>query len=177
MPINDSNDPIAIPITGELDLHTFRPGDVTRLLDSYFAECAARRIHRVRVVHGKGTGALRNTVHAHLRRSTEVIEFVLGDETSGGWGGHMGYPAENRFKLEVRGTAAATRFCSELPSHLINACNGLSNPRRRMQFVEIEHDPGSRGTSYARRPLPAAADGRRVQSWMELVVLNRAHKQ
>jgi len=78
--------PIAIPITGELDLHTFRPGEVTRLLDDYFAACQQRGIHRVRVVHGKGTGTLRETVHAHLRRSPGVAGFAQGDETSGGWG-------------------------------------------------------------------------------------------
>lgn len=78
--------PVAIPITGELDLHTFRPGEVTRLLDDYFAECQKRGIWRVRVIHGKGTGTLRETVHAHLRRSPHVAGFILGDETSGGWG-------------------------------------------------------------------------------------------
>ena len=86
MPADDASEPVAIPITGELDLHTFRPGDVTRLLDDYFAECRKRGIRRVRVVHGKGTGALRETVHAQLRRSPHVLGFALGDETSGGWG-------------------------------------------------------------------------------------------
>ena len=80
------NEPVALPITGELDLHTFRPREVTRLLDDYFAECAKRGIRRVRVIHGKGTGTLRATVHAHLRRSPGVAGFVQGDETSGGWG-------------------------------------------------------------------------------------------
>ena len=83
---DDPNEPIALPITGELDLHAFRPGEVTNLLDDYFAECRQRRIHRVRVVHGKGTGTLRTTVHAHLRRSPAVVSYGPGDETSGGWG-------------------------------------------------------------------------------------------
>lgn len=82
----DQNEPITLPITGELDLHTFRPAEVTALLDDYFAECRQRRIHRVRVVHGKGTGTLRATVHAHLRRSRAVRGFTQGDELSGGWG-------------------------------------------------------------------------------------------
>lgn len=81
-----SNQPVALPITGELDLHTFRPSEVTDLLDHYFAECRQRRIHRVRVVHGKGTGTLRAVVQAHLRRSRAVAGFAQGDECSGGWG-------------------------------------------------------------------------------------------
>ena len=84
-PVSDSA-PIRIPITGELDLHTFRPADIPSLLDDYFAECRKRRILQVRVVHGKGTGTLRTTVHAHLRRSSMVSGFRTADETGGGWG-------------------------------------------------------------------------------------------
>ena len=86
MPDEDSVDPISIPITGELDLHAFRPNEVTRLLDDYFEECVKRGILRVRVIHGKGTGTLRATVHAHLRRCARVSGSAQADETSGGWG-------------------------------------------------------------------------------------------
>ncbi|MDP3071152.1 MAG: Smr/MutS family protein [Opitutaceae bacterium] len=78
--------PVALPITGELDLHTFRPGDLGVLIPAYLDECAARGIHTVRIVHGKGTGTLRTTVHALLRRSPRVVSFRSGDETSGSWG-------------------------------------------------------------------------------------------
>jgi DNA-nicking Smr family endonuclease len=78
--------PVPLPITGELDLHTFRPGDVSTLIPAYLAECRVRGIFSVRIVHGKGTGALRETVHALLRNSPLVQGFRLGDETSGGWG-------------------------------------------------------------------------------------------
>jgi DNA-nicking Smr family endonuclease len=86
VPTEEPNKPISLPITGELDLHTFRPVEVIPLLDDYFAECRQRGIRRVRVVHGKGTGTLRETVHTHLRRSPGVAGFVQGDETSGSWG-------------------------------------------------------------------------------------------
>lgn len=79
-------EPVVIPITDELDLHTFRPAEVAALLDDYFAACRRRGLRRVRVIHGKGTGALRATVHAHLRRAPGVAGFAAGDETSGGWG-------------------------------------------------------------------------------------------
>ena len=86
MPGEADPDPVALPITGELDLHTFQPREVTRLLDDYFAECRKRGIYRVRVIHGKGTGTLRETVHGHLRRSPGIRGFALGNESSGGWG-------------------------------------------------------------------------------------------
>ena len=86
VPAEEPNDPVAIPITGELDLHTFRPADIASLLEDYFAECRRRGLHRVRVIHGKGTGTLRATVEARLRRSSHVVSFGPGNETSGGWG-------------------------------------------------------------------------------------------
>jgi DNA-nicking Smr family endonuclease len=78
--------PVELPITGELDLHTFRPADLGELIPAYLAACAARRIGEVRIIHGKGTGTLRATVHALLQRSPLVASFRLGDETSGSWG-------------------------------------------------------------------------------------------
>lgn len=86
MSADDSTPPVAIPITGELDLHTFRPAEIASLLEDYFAECRRRGLRRVRVIHGKGTGTLRATVEARLRQSPAVVSFGPGDETSGGWG-------------------------------------------------------------------------------------------
>jgi DNA-nicking Smr family endonuclease len=80
------DDPVRIPITGELDLHTFRAAEVGDLLGDYFTECGQRGIGVVRIVHGKGTGALRERVHAWLRRSPLVESFALCDESAGGWG-------------------------------------------------------------------------------------------
>jgi len=77
---------VPLPITGELDLHTFRPGDLGELIPAYLAECAARGLREVRIVHGKGTGTLRATVHALLRRSPLVQSFRLGNEHTGSWG-------------------------------------------------------------------------------------------
>ncbi len=78
--------PVALPITGELDLHTFRPQDLGELIPAYLDACAERGIREVRIVHGKGTGTLRTTVQALLRRSPRVASFRSGDETSGSWG-------------------------------------------------------------------------------------------
>lgn len=77
---------VVLPITGELDLHTFRPADIGELIPTYLEECLRRGIHEVRIVHGKGTGTLRATVHALLKRSPLVTGFRLGDEHTGSWG-------------------------------------------------------------------------------------------
>jgi DNA-nicking Smr family endonuclease len=78
--------PLRIPITGELDLHTFQPAEAGSLVAEYLAACQAQGLREVRLIHGKGTGTLRATVHAVLRRSLLVESIRQGDETSGGWG-------------------------------------------------------------------------------------------
>jgi DNA-nicking Smr family endonuclease len=85
-PEGPSEQPVRIPITGELDLHTFRPEDLGELIPAYLAECSKEGFREVRIVHGKGTGTLRTTVHALLERSSLVHGFRLGDEHSGSWG-------------------------------------------------------------------------------------------
>jgi len=79
-------EPIEFPITDELDLHTFRPREVKDLLPDYFDLCREKGIFRVRVIHGKGTGALRELVHAQLRKLKQVERFELADQASGSWG-------------------------------------------------------------------------------------------
>ncbi len=82
----DGDDASELPIDGILDLHTFNPREVKCLLIDYLAECRVRGILEVRIIHGKGTGALRRTVHAVLVRLPEVMSFELADSTAGGWG-------------------------------------------------------------------------------------------
>ena len=91
--------PIELPIDGILDLHTFHPRDVKQLVPDYLAECRARGILEVRIIHGKGTGALRRTVHAILSRLPEVVSYELAMEDAGGWGATLvtlRAPAEDR---------------------------------------------------------------------------------
>ena len=80
------DEPFEIPIDGVLDLHTFRPQDVKEVLLEYLEECRRRDILEVRVVHGKGIGQLRQTVHALLARQEWVISFSLATEPFGGAG-------------------------------------------------------------------------------------------
>jgi DNA-nicking Smr family endonuclease len=75
------------PITNELDLHAFRATDVPELLPEYFSECQKRGILTVRVVHGKGTGTLREGVHRLLEKMPEVASWQWpAGAQSGGWG-------------------------------------------------------------------------------------------
>lgn len=86
-PEPQSEEPVEIPINGELDLHTFHPRDLGSLLPDYFAECRKRGILTVRVVHGKGSGALREGVHSLLERMPGIVDWTWPvNERYGGWG-------------------------------------------------------------------------------------------
>ena len=82
----DSIEPVELPIDGILDLHTFQPREAKELVPDYLAVCREKGILQVRIVHGKGTGALRETVHSLLRRLPEVASFRLAGDEAGGWG-------------------------------------------------------------------------------------------
>jgi DNA-nicking Smr family endonuclease len=74
------DEPIQLPIDGVLDLHTFKQRD----------------IFQVRIIHGKGIGNLRRTVHSVLEKHPEVISFTLDHPQYGGWGAtiaHLRKPA------------------------------------------------------------------------------------
>jgi DNA-nicking Smr family endonuclease len=95
----DGDIPIELPIDGVLDLHTFQPREVKELVPDYLDECRERGIFEVRIIHGKGTGALRRSVHAILSRLPEVASFGLAMEDAGGWGAtlvRLRAPAEER---------------------------------------------------------------------------------
>ncbi len=83
---SNENEPVEVPINGTLDLHTFRPAEVRDLVPDYLAACRERGILQVRIIHGKGTGVLREKVHAILGRMPEVVSFRLAGEDGGGWG-------------------------------------------------------------------------------------------
>ena len=79
-------DALELPIDGTLDLHTFSPRDLRTLILDYLGECLERGIFELRIIHGKGQGVLRRTVHSLLQRDPRVAAFQLADESGGGWG-------------------------------------------------------------------------------------------
>jgi DNA-nicking Smr family endonuclease len=90
------DEPFPLPIDGVLDLHTFRPRDVKEVLLEYLAACEAKGILEVRVVHGKGIGQLRQTVHSALAKSPDVVSFSMAGEAYGGTGATIVHLRSNR---------------------------------------------------------------------------------
>lgn len=80
------DDPVEYPINGILDLHAFSPKDVKALVPEYITECLKRRITSIRIIHGKGTGALRRMVHSMLDKDPRVSSYRLDSQSSSSWG-------------------------------------------------------------------------------------------
>ncbi len=85
-PDTETHTPAAqAPLDGVLDLHAFRPQEVPDLLREYLRACRTVRLTEIRIIHGKGKGVLRETVHALLQREPMVRNFRLANDRSS-WG-------------------------------------------------------------------------------------------
>lgn len=74
-----------LPIDGILDLHAFAPKDAASVVNEYLRVCIEKGIYDVRIIHGKGKGALRRTVHTLLEKHPAVLNFGI-DPGPSGWG-------------------------------------------------------------------------------------------
>jgi len=75
-----------LPIDGILDLHAFLPKEIGTLVPAYLSACRDRGLMEIRIIHGKGTGNIRRSVHALLGRLDLVSSFRPAGEEEGGWG-------------------------------------------------------------------------------------------
>ncbi len=73
------------PIDGVLDLHMFLPKEVKSVLAEYLHQCRLRGILRVRIIHGRGEGVLRQIVRSYLDSCGFVCEYSTPPDASG-WG-------------------------------------------------------------------------------------------
>ena len=78
--------PVKIPLEDHIDLHTFRPEEISGLLSEYFSGCRNNKLFTVRVIHGKGQGILKKGVMEILKKSPLVESFKDAPIGSGGWG-------------------------------------------------------------------------------------------
>jgi dsDNA-specific endonuclease/ATPase MutS2 len=77
---------VQLVIDGVLDLHAFSPKDLKYLIPDYIDECIKLKIFEIRIIHGKGIGNIRRSVHALLDRNPNVIQYKLGGLNKGSWG-------------------------------------------------------------------------------------------
>jgi DNA-nicking Smr family endonuclease len=80
------NEPVRIPITDVFDLHSVPDADVRAIVEEYLIEAGKCGFRNLRVIHGRGIGARRETVRAILARTEFVESYCDAPAEAGGWG-------------------------------------------------------------------------------------------
>jgi DNA-nicking Smr family endonuclease len=81
-----ADEPFEVPLTGELDLHSFSPRDIPSVVEEYVRACRERGVLRLRLAHGRGKGVQRAVVRRALAAMAEVVSFSDAPPEAGGWG-------------------------------------------------------------------------------------------
>jgi DNA-nicking Smr family endonuclease len=80
------DEPIELPITDVLDLHSFPLAEVHDLVRDYLDAAWEKGLRELRIVHGKGRGVQRGMVRTLLARDPRVKAFGDAPAEAGGWG-------------------------------------------------------------------------------------------
>ncbi len=83
--INDLNAKMA-DFKMSIDIRGKKPEEAKEAISRYIDQAILLRVHEVRILHGKGNGVLRNTVHSYLNETPEVIKIEDEKLERGGHG-------------------------------------------------------------------------------------------
>ena len=76
----------AMTISPEINLIGKTVDEALGLLDKYLDDAYLAKLHQVTIIHGVGTGALRNAVQNHCKKSKYVKSYHMGEYGEGGYG-------------------------------------------------------------------------------------------
>jgi DNA-nicking Smr family endonuclease len=79
-------EPIRVPITDVLDLHSVPPKDAADVVREYLLEARGLGLYALRIIHGRGIGVQREMVRAILAETPFVESFGDAPAEAGGWG-------------------------------------------------------------------------------------------
>lgn len=85
-PYDPFPEPIDLPLTDVIDLHTIPPRDVQRVVEEYLNEARAAGFPVARIIHGKGIGVQREMVRSILSRTKFVERWTDAPPEAGGLG-------------------------------------------------------------------------------------------
>ena len=73
-------------ISSEINVIGLNVDEATFMIDKYLDDCSIAKLSPVRIVHGKGTGKLREGIHKFLKTNSHVKSFRLGNFGEGEMG-------------------------------------------------------------------------------------------
>lgn len=76
----------AMNISPTLDLRGQRYDEALRNFDKYIDDAMLSNLSEVKIIHGKGTGALRNGITDYLKNNKRIKSYRYGDDKEGGFG-------------------------------------------------------------------------------------------
>lgn len=79
-PINNTQLPLECNVIGK------RVDEALQIVEKYLDSAVLKGMHEVRIVHGKGSGALRTAIHDYFKTHPNIATFRLGQYGEGEWG-------------------------------------------------------------------------------------------
>ncbi len=73
----------ALHIQPDINVLGMTVSEATALIDRYLDDAMLAHLHKVTIIHGKGTGALRKGIHEYLKKQSYVKSFRLGEYGEG----------------------------------------------------------------------------------------------
>lgn len=73
----------ALNIQPDINVLGMTVAEATMLIDRYLDDAMMAHLHKVTIIHGKGTGALRKGIHEYLKKQSYVKSFRLGEYGEG----------------------------------------------------------------------------------------------
>ncbi len=84
--MEELNEPVRIPITDVIDLHSIPARDVKPVVEEYLMQAHQLGFKILRIIHGRGIGVQREIVRSVLARTPFVQSFGDAPAEAGGWG-------------------------------------------------------------------------------------------
>ncbi|MCI8273200.1 MAG: endonuclease MutS2 [Clostridia bacterium] len=76
----------SMSVNSEINIIGFTVDEAIPIVDKYLDDCFIAKLSPIRIVHGKGTGALKNGIHKFLKTNKHVDSFRLGSFGEGEMG-------------------------------------------------------------------------------------------
>ena len=75
-----------LTISPEINLIGLRTDEAIQTLDKYLDDAYLAHLEKVRIIHGRGTGALKSAVAGFLRKNKRIVSFSEAPFNEGGYG-------------------------------------------------------------------------------------------